>query len=105
MFKVLVMVVSGKFVIILMEGRIWLVGVVEFGGFEVEFFKVLIEFLKKNICVVMLGLIWKCEVEWMGYCLVLVDFILVIGVVLGVKGVWLGFGYYYIGLMGGLKIG
>ncbi len=100
-----VMVVSGKFVMTPMEGRLRLAGIVEFGGLEAPASRAPMELLKKNVRSALPGISWKKEEEWMGHRPAPADSIPVIGEVPGIKGAYLGFGHHHIGLTGGPKTG
>jgi D-amino-acid dehydrogenase len=100
-----VMVVSGKFVMTPMEGRLRLAGVLEFGGLAAPASKAPIDLLRKNVRSALPGISWKKEEEWMGHRPAPADSIPVIGEVPGVSGAYLGFGHHHIGLTGGPKTG
>ena len=99
------MLMSGKFVITPMEGRIRCAGIVEFGGLEKPASKAPIELLLKQIHQVIPGLTYDRVEEWMGHRPALVDSIPFIGPYENLEGAYAAFGHHHIGLTGGPKTG
>ncbi|MGV6848807.1 MAG: NAD(P)/FAD-dependent oxidoreductase [Marinibacterium sp.] len=100
-----VMVVSGKFVITPMEGRLRLAGIVEFGGLDAAPSRAPFRLLEQNIRAAMPGLTWGETRKWMGHRPAPVDSIPVIGALPGMQGAFAGFGHHHVGLTGGPKTG
>ena len=100
-----IMLVSGKFVITPMEGRIRCAGIVEFGGLDKPADKAPIELLKRQIHQALPGLKYDHIEEWMGHRPTLSDSIPFIGPYKKVKGAYAAFGHQHIGLTGGPKTG
>ncbi|MCB1363257.1 MAG: FAD-dependent oxidoreductase [Rhodobacteraceae bacterium] len=100
-----VMVVSGKFVVTPMDGRLRLAGVVEFGGLEAEASRAPFELLKRGIARALPGLGWRHATEWMGHRPAPSDSIPVIGEIPGLAGAYAGFGHHHVGLTGGPRTG
>jgi len=99
------MIVSGKFVITPMEGRLRLAGIVEFGGLEAPASRAPFELLMRNAQAALPGLSWTKKTEWMGHRPAPADSIPVIGEAPGLQGAFLGFGHHHVGLTGGPKTG
>ncbi len=100
-----VMVVSGKFVMTPMEGRLRLAGIVEFGGTEAPPSRAPFELLKRHLPNVLPGIRYRDVTEWMGHRPAPSDSIPVIGEIPGLQGAYAGFGHHHIGLTGGPKTG
>jgi len=100
-----IMLVSGKFVITPMEGRIRCAGIVEFGGLKAPASNGPIELLKRQIHAAIPGIKYDRIEEWMGHRPAPVDSIPFIGPIRMVPGAWTAFGHHHIGLTGGPKTG
>lgn len=100
-----VMIVSGKFVITPMDGRIRLAGVVEFGGLNAPASAAPIQLLRKQVRAALPGLQWEDESEWLGHRPAITDSIPVIGEASSLKGAYFGFGHHHVGLTSGPKTG
>lgn len=100
-----VMVVSGKFVMTPMEGRLRLAGVVELGGLETPPSRAPFELLRRNIRQAIPGIRYREITEWMGHRPAPSDSIPLIGEIPGLAGAYCGFGHHHIGLTGGPKTG
>ncbi|MFC6688827.1 NAD(P)/FAD-dependent oxidoreductase [Jhaorihella thermophila] len=100
-----VMIVSGKFVMTPMEGRLRLAGIVEFGGTEAPPSRAPFELLKRHLPRVLPGIRYGEVTEWMGHRPAPSDSIPVIGEIPGLQGAYAGFGHHHIGLTGGPKTG
>ena len=100
-----VMVVSGKFVMTPMQGRLRAAGIVEFGGLDAAPSRAPFDLLLRNVRAALPGLTWSNTEEWMGHRPAPSDSIPVIGEIPGTKGAFTGFGHHHIGLTGGPKTG
>ncbi len=100
-----VMIASGKFVAVPMEGRLRLAGIVELGGLDAAPSRAPLDLLKKNVQAALPGLSWTEEVEWMGHRPAPADSIPIIGEVPDIAGAYIGFGHHHVGLTGGPKTG
>ena len=99
------MLMSGKFVVTPMEGRIRCAGIVEFGGLELPASKAPTDFLKRQIHQAIPGLTYDHVKEWMGHRPAPSDSIPLIGPIKNVPGAYAAFGHHHIGLTGGPKTG
>lgn len=99
------MVVSGKFVMTPMDGRLRLAGVVEFGGLDAPPSREPIELLKRQATRALPGITWRETREWLGHRPAPTDSIPLIGELSHMPGTWLGFGHQHVGLTGGPKTG
>ncbi len=100
-----VMIVSGKFVITPMEGRLRAAGIVEFGGLDAPPSSKPFNLLRRGLTAAIPGIRWSETTKWMGHRPALTDSIPVIGEIPGAKGAFTGFGHHHIGLTGGPKTG
>ncbi len=99
------MLVSGKFVITPMEGRIRCAGIVEFGGLDLPASRAPFELLKRQIHETIPGLTYDHVEEWMGHRPTPSDSIPLIGSIPKVSGAYAAFGHHHIGLTAGPKTG
>ena len=100
-----VMVASGKFVAVPMEGRLRLAGVVEYGGLAAEPSRAPLALLQRNLAETFPALRWRAMTEWMGHRPVTTDSLPLIGAAAGLPGVYIGVGHQHIGLTGGARTG
>ena len=100
-----VMVVSGKFVMTPMEGRLRLAGIVEFGGLDAPPSHAPFALLRRKLGTVLPGIRYREVTHWMGHRPTPADSIPVIGEIPGLKGVYAGFGHHHVGLTGGPRTG
>lgn len=99
------MLVSGKFVVTPMDGRIRCAGIVEFGGLDAAPSSAPFALLEKQIRQAIPGLSWERTEKWMGHRPAPTDSIPLIGPFPGVANAYAGFGHHHIGLTGGPKTG
>ncbi len=100
-----VMVASGKFVAVPMEGRLRLAGVVEYGGLAAAPSRAPFALLRRNLAETFPTLHWRKMTEWMGHRPVTTDSLPLIGAATGLPSVYLGIGHQHIGLTGGARTG
>ena len=100
-----IMLVSGKFVVTPMEGRIRCAGIVEFGGLDNPQSRAPFELLKKQIHEAIPGLTYDRIDEWMGHRPAPSDSIPLIGEINSSQGTYCAFGHHHIGLTAGPKTG
>ncbi|MBL4600113.1 MAG: FAD-binding oxidoreductase [Rhizobiaceae bacterium] len=100
-----IMLVSGKFVVTPMEGRLRCAGIVEFGGLDAPPSKAPFALLKKQILQAIPGIKYDEIIEWMGHRPATVDSVPVIGPVNKENSIFAAFGHQHIGLTGGPKTG
>ena len=100
-----IMLVSGKFVVTPMEGRIRCAGIVEFGGLDNPQSRAPFELLKKQIHEAIPGLTYDRMDEWMGHRPATSDSIPLIGEINSSPGTYCAFGHHHIGLTAGPKTG
>lgn len=99
------MLVSGKFVVTPMDGRIRCAGIVEFGGLESGPSEAPFALLEKQVKQAIAGLEWERTERWMGHRPAPCDSIPLIGPFPGLENAYAGFGHHHIGLTGGPKTG
>ncbi|MFK5980083.1 MAG: FAD-binding oxidoreductase [Rhizobiaceae bacterium] len=99
------MLVSGKFVVTPMEGRIRCAGIVEFGGLDAPPSRAPFALLKKQIHQAIPGLKYDEIKEWMGHRPASVDSVPFIGPFNKENTLFAAFGHQHIGLTGGPKTG
>lgn len=99
------MLVSGKFVVTPMEGRIRCAGIVEFGGLDAPPSRAPFELLKKQIHQAIPSLKYDEIIEWMGHRPASIDSIPYIGPFNKENTLFAAFGHQHIGLTGGPKTG
>jgi len=100
-----IMLVSGKFIIAPMEGRIRCAGIVEFGGVDAPPSKAPFELLKRQIHAAIPDLSYDHMEEWMGHRPSTSDSIPIIGPIKNITGAYAAFGHQHIGLTSGPKTG
>ncbi len=100
-----VMLISGKFVITPMDGRIRCAGIVEYGGLDAPATAGPIALLMKQIHEVFPSLTYERTEQWLGHRPAPSDSIPLIGPVDNLKGAYAAFGHHHIGLTGGPKTG
>ena len=103
--KAPLMLVSGKFVVTPMQGRIRCAGIVEFGGLDAPPSRAPIELLKRQIHKAIPGLKYDEIIEWMGHRPASTDSIPYIGPFNKENTIFAAFGHHHIGLTGGPKTG
>ncbi len=99
------MVVSGKFVVTPMDGRLRSAGIVEFGGLSEKRKQAALDLLKRQSLELFPDLKYDRIDEWMGFRPATPDSLPLIGKFDKTANVWSAFGHQHIGLSGGPKTG
>ena len=99
------MVVSGKFAVTPMQGRIRCAGVVEFAGLETEKRRKPLEMLAHHIDLLFPNLKYEGQIEWLGHRPALVDSLPMIGQIKDQENLFTAFGHQQLGWTGGAKTG
>ncbi|MCY4030602.1 MAG: FAD-binding oxidoreductase [Hyphomicrobiales bacterium] len=99
------MVVSGKFVVTPMRGRIRCAGIVEFAGLKTASRQQPLDMLKRRIKQLFPNLKYREQSEWLGHRPALTDSLPMIGRVTDEAELFTAFGHQHLGLTGGAKTG
>jgi D-amino-acid dehydrogenase len=98
-------IVSGKFVVTSMEGRLRCAGLVEFAGLDAPQSEKPTAFLEREALRAFPGLRYGTIYHWMGHRPLSVDSLPFIGEAPGLDGVYCAFGHHHLGLTLGPKTG